>query len=108
MSLEDSNILTPTHRFIFIAFENDVGCSVEFVQNVRPAKYRLFQLADLVCTLHLMELKIKNGIPLTCSENRFSAVHEIFSAIFSSASSAKRFNLLLALRADALDGPAPF
>jgi hypothetical protein len=71
MSLEDSNIQTPTHRFIFIAFENDVGCPVEFVQNVRPTKYRLFQLADLVCTLHLMELKIKNGITLTCSENRF-------------------------------------
>ena len=71
MSLEDFNIRTLTHRFIFIAFENDVGCPVEFVQNVRPAKYRLFQLADLVCTLHLMELKIKNGIPLTCSENRF-------------------------------------
>ena len=79
MSLEDSNIQTPTHRFIFLSFEDDVGCPVEFVQNVRPAKYRLFQLADLVCTLHLMELKIKNGIPLTCSENRFfSSGHTAF------------------------------
>ena len=62
---------SPVTNLLHQTFENDVGCPVEFVQNVRPAKYRLFQLADLVCTLHLMELKIKNGIPLTCSENRF-------------------------------------
>ena len=62
---------SPVTNLLHQTFENDLGCPVEFVQNVRPAKYRLFQLADLVCTLHLMELKIKNGIPLTCSENRF-------------------------------------
>ena len=71
MSLEDSNIQTPTHRFIFIAFENDVGCSVEFVQNVRPAKYRLFQLADLVCSLKLIELRLASGGTMTESEYTF-------------------------------------
>ena len=29
------------------------------------------QLADLICTLRLLELKIENGQPLTESETRF-------------------------------------
>ena len=32
---------------------------------------RLFQLADLVCTLHLIELRLLNGLPMTLSEMRF-------------------------------------
>ena len=34
-------------------------------------RYRLFQLADLVCTLHLIELRLAHGIPMTPSEMRF-------------------------------------
>ena len=34
-------------------------------------KYRLFQLADLICTLHLEELKLLNGEPMTTSEFKF-------------------------------------
>lgn len=31
----------------------------------------IFQLADLVCTLHLIELRLENGMPMTQSETRF-------------------------------------
>ena len=33
--------------------------------------YRLFQLADLICTLHLVELKLSVGTPLSRSEQQF-------------------------------------
>ena len=52
---------SPVTNLLHRTFESDVGCPVEFVQNVRPSKYRLFQLADLVCTLHLIELVPKPG-----------------------------------------------
>ena len=46
-------------------------CNVEFAQDVRPAKYRLFQLADLVCTLNLISLKLDSGITMSRSESKF-------------------------------------
>ena len=33
---------------------------VEFAQSVTPRRYKLFQVADLVCTLRLLEMKLKN------------------------------------------------
>ena len=45
--------------------------AVEFAQNVRPKNYVLFQLADLVCTIHLIEQKIAHGDEMTLSEERF-------------------------------------
>lgn len=53
------------------AFENAISCDIEFAQNVRPAKYRLFQLADLVCTLNMIALKLDAGISMSKSEMRF-------------------------------------
>ena len=39
-----------------------------FVENVSPSNYRLFQVADLVCSAELLNLKLREGIPLTKSE----------------------------------------
>lgn len=44
---------------------------VAFAQGVDPAKYKLFQVADLICTVKLLELKLRNGELLTESEQRF-------------------------------------
>lgn len=44
---------------------------VEFAQNVKPSQYKLFQVADLVCTVNLLEQKIAHGDTLTLSEERF-------------------------------------
>ena len=33
---------------------------VEFAQSVTPRRYKLFQVADLVCTLRLLEIKLEN------------------------------------------------
>ena len=42
----------------------------EFAQGVQPSNYRLFQLADLVCSIHLIERRLEEGIPMTVSEMR--------------------------------------
>ena len=47
------------------------GDKWEFAQNVRPDKYRLFQVADLVSTISLMAQKQQAGIGLTKSEEKF-------------------------------------
>ena len=44
---------------------------VSFAQGVDPIRYKLFQLADLICTVRLLELKLANGDALTESEMRF-------------------------------------
>lgn len=49
----------------------DIGCPVEFAQSVHPRDYKLFQIADLMCTLSLVRLKLEFGIRLTESEHRF-------------------------------------
>ena len=46
-------------------------CPVEFAQAVEPRKYRLFQVADLVCTLRLLEAKINFGTGLSDDECKF-------------------------------------
>ena len=46
-------------------------CPVEFAQAVEPRKYRLFQVADLVCTLRLLEEKISCGAGLSDDECKF-------------------------------------
>lgn len=44
---------------------------VEYVPNVRPENYRLFQAADLLCSIELVAVKIDAGEKLTTSEIRF-------------------------------------
>ena len=51
---------------------------VEFANAVRPSRYRLFQLADLICTLHLIELKLRAGVKLSRSENQFFGGPQMF------------------------------
>ena len=48
-----------------------LGNKVEFVADVQPRRYKLFQLADLICTLNLVATKIKTGERLTESEYKF-------------------------------------
>ena len=42
-----------------------------FVENVTPDRYRLFQVSDLVCTVELLKLKLREAIPFTKSEEHF-------------------------------------
>ena len=44
---------------------------VEFVPSVKPESYRLFQVADLLCSVTLVELKSCKGIGLSSSEDKF-------------------------------------
>ena len=48
-----------------------LGGKVEFAEGVQPRQYKLFQLADLICTLNLVAAKIETHEPLTESEYRF-------------------------------------
>ena len=47
------------------------GSRIEFATDVKPYRYKLFQVADLVCTLTLIERKLEAGLPMTRSEMRF-------------------------------------
>jgi hypothetical protein len=49
----------------------DIGCPIEFAQGVQPRDYKLFQIADLICTLNLIKLKLEAGDNLTESEHKF-------------------------------------
>ena len=62
---------SPVTNILQKTFVDALGPAVEFKQGVRPSHYRLFQVADLVCTLHLIELRLAYGMPMTQSEMRF-------------------------------------
>ncbi len=62
---------SPVTNLLQASFAQAFGKAVEFKQGVKPSQYRLFQIADLVCTLHLIELKLSHGIPMTPSEKHF-------------------------------------
>ena len=42
-----------------------------FVPEVEPSRYRLFQVADVACTIELARLKLDNDEGLSESENTF-------------------------------------
>ena len=44
---------------------------VEFISGVSPSRYRLFQAADVICTLELVKAKLSNNGKMTDSEDRF-------------------------------------
>ena len=44
---------------------------IEFAQAVKPERYRLFQIADLVCTIRFIDEKIRVGEGMTPSEFKF-------------------------------------
>jgi len=60
----------PVTNLLHKTFEEQLGKRVEFAQGVQPSCYRLFQLADLVCTLNLIERRLESGDPMTISEMR--------------------------------------
>lgn len=55
------------HRF----FESRSHLQVEFAQAVLTSKYKLLQIADLVCTIKLMETRLGLDLPLSHSETKF-------------------------------------
>lgn len=61
----------PITNLLRETFKKELMQSVVFVQDVKPEKYRLFQLADLICTVYLISLKLRNKIPMTKSEFSF-------------------------------------
>ena len=69
---------SPVTRMLHEVFETGIGRNVEFANAVRPSRYRLFQLADLICTLHLIELKLRAGVKLSRSENQFFGGPQMF------------------------------
>ena len=44
---------------------------VEFATDVQPSKYRLFQVADVICTLELVKAKLMDNGLISESEDRF-------------------------------------
>lgn len=69
---------------------SSIGCRVEFAQGVEPKAYKLFQIADLICTLTLIEQKLAKGERMTDSEHRFFGGPKAFSHNIMRKISAKR------------------
>ena len=68
----------PVSRLLHDTFELWLGAKVEFAVSVKPENYKLFQLADLICFLKLVESKLAVGVQLTQSESRFFRGPRIF------------------------------
>ena len=62
---------SPVTNLLHGTFTERLSIPVEFAQMVRPERYKLFQVADFVCTVKLVEEKLRHGIPMTESESRF-------------------------------------
>lgn len=68
----------PVTNLLHDTFEARLGRRVAFAQAVRPERYKLFQLADLICTIRLIEAKLAVGEPMTTDESRFFRGPRIF------------------------------
>lgn len=68
----------PVTNLLHRLFSTEIGCEVEFAQNVKPAKYKLFQVADLICSITLIEQRLKHGGLMTPSEFAFFGGHRAF------------------------------
>ena len=62
---------SPITNLLHRTFTDDIGCKVEFAQDVQPQKYKLFQVADLICTVSLIEQRLMHGERMTDSEYAF-------------------------------------
>lgn len=69
---------TPVTRLLHDTFAARLGERVVFAESVRPENYTLFQLADLICSIKLMECKLTSGDSLSPGENRFFRGPRIF------------------------------
>jgi len=56
---------------IHTAMSERFGGEWAFAQGVRPSRYKLFQVADLICTASLIERKLEEGLQMTKSEEVF-------------------------------------
>ena len=61
----------PITKLLHDTFSARLVGKVEFAQAVRPENYKLFQLADLICSVKLLELKLSAGMPMTVRESKF-------------------------------------
>ena len=55
-----------------------LGERCTFVQGVKPANYKLFQVADLICAVSLIERRLAVGQRLTKSEDKFFGGPRLF------------------------------
>ena len=58
-------------RLLEETFTENLSSPLEFAQGVRQDSYKLLQVADLICTVRLIEVRLQDGGELTKSENRF-------------------------------------
>jgi len=68
----------PITNLLHDTFEAKLVSRVEFAQAVRPENYKLFQLADLICSIKLVEAKLAAGEQMTVDENRFFRGPRVF------------------------------
>ena len=61
------------------------------IRNVKPSEKRLFQVADLICTLELLNKKIESGEQLTASEQYIFHSKKDFKSDFMKRIVKKRF-----------------
>lgn len=69
---------SPVTNLLHDTFKARLDRRVSFAQAVRPERYKLFQLADLVCTIRLVEAKLAAGEQMTIDETRFFRGPRIF------------------------------
>ena len=62
---------TPITNLLREVMTSVYGGDWALAQDVKPIKYKLFQIADLICTATLIEKKISNGLQMTKSEDKF-------------------------------------
>ena len=58
-------------KLLIESFAENTPCILEFAQGARQGMYKLLQVADLICTIRLIEARLADGGTLTRSENRF-------------------------------------
>jgi hypothetical protein len=56
---------SPVTNLLHKTFTSEIGGNVEFAQDVKPHDYKLFQVADLLCTIGLIESRLLNGERMT-------------------------------------------
>ena len=69
---------SPITNLLHKTLTADIGDKVEFVQDVKPQNYKLFQVSDLLCTTSLIERRLANGERMTESEHAFFGGPRLF------------------------------
>lgn len=58
-------------RLLEETLSESLACPVVFAQGARQEDYKLLQVADLICTVRLIALRLEQGLPLNAAEMRF-------------------------------------